>query len=219
MPLLFISLAKIYGDKQILKIGSAIFGLVWFPSNLIFFITRLCEPHIREHIKEYLKDLISKLRVWFYSIKKEDATSLNPSNKYLLSIEILDERKLMKIEQIFIAVSVSYLNAPSLSRDSIYSLRKGPRDEDEIEYEVIKHSDLILLDDNRISSKCNIYLDHTAYIEYRRYGVQSSQRIMDMDTINNRRVESSEIAFDAMHVPSSQTSSEFSTVDCRAVSE
>jgi hypothetical protein len=217
IPLFYMSLGKLIGDKKILTIGMAISGLVWFPSNLIFFITRLCEPHIREHIKEYWKDLISRLKVWFYSRKKEDVKSLNPRNKYLLSIEILDDRKLMKIEQIFIAVSVSYTISESHSRDDVSSWIKRPKDEDEIEYEVIKHSNLDLLNDDGFASKCNIHLDHTAYIEYKRYGVQSFQRFMD--NIENKRAEPSQPIFDRMQVPSSQPSSDFSAVNWHDISK
>lgn len=213
MPLFFMSLGKLIGDKQILETGIAISAIVWFPSNLIFFITRLCEPHIRDYLKDYMKNLVPRFRIWFYSLKKEDAESLISSRR-LLAIEILDDRKLMKIEQIFIAVSIAYLNAPSLSRASVNSLNKRPKDEDERDYIVIENTHLEVLEDTMISDKCNIYLDPSIYICYKEYGVQSSQKIMD-----SRIEESSQYNIVTTEAASSQQSSNFSEVDCRAISK
>lgn len=213
MPLFFVSLGRLIGDEQIYEIGMAISRLVWFPSNLIFFITRLCEPHIREYLKDYMKNLLPRLRVWFYSLRKEDADNLISSRR-LLAIKIIDDRKLMKIEQIFIAVSIAHLNASSLSRASVNYESKRPRDKDETDNEVIKNSHLEVLEDSRISEECNIYLDSSIKIEYMRYGVQSYNRIMD-----RRTSEISPHMIETREVGSSQSSSNFSEVDCRAISK
>lgn len=85
------SLGKLIGDKQILETGMTISGFVWFPSNLIFFITRLCEPHIREYLKDYMKDLLLKFRVSLFSLKKDDRSNLI-SSRYLLAMKIFDKK-------------------------------------------------------------------------------------------------------------------------------
>lgn len=120
----------------------------------------------------------------------------------------------MKIEQIFIAVCVSYFNATSISRASTSSLSRRQRDQDEIEYELINHSDLYKLNDPKISEKCNIYSDHSIDIEYMRYGVQSSQNIMD-----TRRVESSQLGVDIMQVEYYQRSNSFTDIDCHTIAK
>lgn len=176
LPLFCMNLARLIGDQEFIA-GEMMAGkVVWYPSNLIFFLTRLCEPHIREYLKEYMRYMVIRFKVWYYKRKEEDRTS-TVTNTTLLASEMFDEMKLKKIEQIFLAVSISYFKSPCyLTPGSSYSkTSKDKRLEDEYDYEFINQNDLNILNDPSISQKCNIYIDQSVYIEYKRYGVDLCQ--------------------------------------------
>lgn len=157
LPLFCMNLAKLIGDQEIIA-GEMVAGkVVWYPSNLIFFLTRLCEPHIREYLKESLRYIVMRFKVWYYKRKEEDRTSTVTSTT-LLASEMFDEMKLKKIEQIFLAVSICYFKFPCyLTPSSNYSkTSKDKRLEEEYDYEFINQNDLNILNDASISQKCNI---------------------------------------------------------------
>ena len=157
LPTILSLIAEMSNDKECIKGANVIVNVLMYPSNLIFFLTRLCEPHIREYLKRNMRFMVMRLKAWNYRRNEEDRTSIL-TNGTLLASELFDEMKMKKLEQIFLAVSICYFKSPSsvTPSPSYLETSKSKRQDDIYDYKFISQNDLNILNDASIFEKCNI---------------------------------------------------------------
>lgn len=146
-PMFCVKIAEIYEDNNSLYVAYVISGIFWYPSNLIFFLTRLCEPNIREFLKDKARYMAIRGKIWCYKLKDEEKRIV--SNQGLLALEMFDQMKLEKIEQIFITVCICYF------KSTCFLTPKSNEDKGKCRTKFLKENDLAILNDSLVSQKCN----------------------------------------------------------------
>lgn len=177
LPLLVFFMYTNHDGVSIESYIPTMFAYIWMSSGAIFFGARLCEPNIRNHLKDEIKILFyrSKQCLLKCSCTGSDSNSDSSSINSILAVQALENLKLevifiQKFEYILITISVAlFENLDTFSTPEINRHLSFTGDIHKPIHGIVKYDKLEILNDISLQDKCIIYIDPKFYSEYKYY--------------------------------------------------